>query len=70
MTAMPRSCAAATRARMSSSDAVVALDRPLVGDVVAVVARRLGDRHQPDAGDAEIGRRRRIAVVEVVEPAR
>ena len=46
---------------------VVLLDRPIVDDVVAVVAGRLGNRHQPQTGDAEIVRRRLVAVVQVVE---
>ena len=50
--------------------AVVGLDRSVVGDVVAVIAGRLGDRHQPEAGDAEIVVGRRVAVVEVVEALR
>ena len=33
-----------------------------------MVAGRLGDRHQPQAGDAEVVGRGRVAVVEVVEP--
>ena len=47
--------------------AVVALDGLVVGHVVAVVARRLGDRHQPQPVDAEVVGRGRVAVVEVVE---
>src|SRR5947207_12277225 len=39
---------------------VVLLDRFVIGGVVAVIARRLEDRHQPDAVDAQV-------VAEVVE---
>jgi hypothetical protein len=35
-----------------------------------VVARGGEDRHQPEGVDAEVGVRRRVAVVEVVERAR
>ena len=46
---------------------VVRFDRSVVDDVVAVVARRLGDGHQPEAGDAKVVGRGRVTVVEVVE---
>src|SRR2546430_1576539 len=39
---------------------VVLLDRFVIGRVVAVIARRLEDRHQPDAVDAQV-------VAEVIE---
>ena len=40
---------------------------PVVGHVVAVIAERLGDGHQPQAGDAEVVGGGRVAVVELVE---
>jgi len=43
------------------------MDRAIVGDVVTVIARRLVDRHQPDAVRAETRRAGGIAVVDVVE---
>ena len=46
---------------------VAGIDVVVVGDVVAVVAGRGGDRHQPDAVDAEIRAGLRVAVVQVVE---
>ncbi len=48
--------------------AVVGLHGPVVGHVVAVVAGRFGDGHQPQGGDPEVVRRRGIAVVQVVQP--
>ncbi len=50
--------------------AVVGLDRPIVGDVIPVIAGRLGDGHQPEAGHAQIVVRGGVAVVEVVEALR
>ena len=47
--------------------AVVGLDRSIVGDVVAVIAGRLGDRHQPQPGHAQIVIGGRVPVVEVIE---
>ncbi len=47
--------------------AVVALDAVVVRHVVAVIARRLGHRHEPDAAGAQVALRVRIAVVDVVE---
>ena len=47
--------------------AVGRLDAVVVADVVAVVAGRRGHRHQPDADGAEVARRGRVPVVDVVE---
>ena len=65
---MPRRCASARNRLKSSQRAVLRVDAVVVGDVVAVVARRRADGHQPDAGDAEVGGRGGVAVVQVVEP--
>ena len=50
--------------------AIVGLDGLVVRDVVAVIAGRLGDGHQPQGRHAEIVRGRRITVVQVVQPLR
>ena len=47
--------------------AVLRIDGLVVHGVVAVVTRRLEDRHEPDAVDAEVVGRGGIAVVEIVE---
>ena len=47
--------------------AVVGIDGAVVDGVVAVVAGRVVDGHEPDAGDAEVVVGGRVAVVEVVE---
>ena len=47
--------------------AVVRIDVVVVGDIVAVIAHRLCDRHQPDAIGAETRRARWISIVDVVE---
>ena len=49
---------------------VVGIDGAVVDGVVAVVARAIVDRHEPDARDSEIVVGGRVAVVEVVELAR
>ncbi len=46
---------------------VVRLDLVVVGHVVAVIAGRLGHRHQPEAARAQIRAGARIPVVDVVE---
>ncbi len=46
---------------------VVRLDARVVGDVVAVVAGRGADRHQPDTGDPQVVVRGGVAVVQVVQ---
>jgi hypothetical protein len=48
--------------------AVLGVDAPVIQGVVSVIARRLEHRHQPDAVDTEIRRRRGIAVIQIVEP--
>ena len=48
--------------------AVLGVDAPVVHGVVSVIARRLEHRHQPDAVDTQIRRRRGVAIVQVVEP--
>ena len=47
--------------------AVVRIDVVVVGDVVAVIAHRLRDRHQPDTIGAKTRRARWISVIDVVE---
>ena len=47
--------------------AVVGLDCPVVGDVVAVIARGFRDRHQPHTGNAQVVRRAGVAIVQVVQ---
>ncbi len=46
---------------------ILRVDLVVVRDVVAVIAGRRHDRHQPDAGDTQVGRRVRVAVVQVIE---
>jgi hypothetical protein len=47
--------------------AVVGIDTAVINRVVAVVAGRVVDGHEPDAGDAQVVAGGRIAVVQVVE---
>ena len=47
--------------------AVVALDGVVVGNVVAVITRRLSDRHQPETRRTQVRLRVGIAVVDVIE---
>ena len=65
---MPRSSGSRHERQEVVGGPVVRFDRQVIDDVVAVVAGRLGDRHQPEPGHAKVVGRGRIAVVEVVEP--
>src|ERR1700675_4238344 len=47
--------------------AVILLDRLVIRDVVAEIARGFGDRHEPQGGDAQVRRCLWVAVVEVVQ---
>ena len=47
--------------------AVIALDAAIVGDIVTVIARRLRNGHQPNAGHAEIGVGGGVAVVQIIQ---
>jgi hypothetical protein len=47
--------------------AVIVFNRVIIDDIVAMIAGRLHDRHEPDAGHAEIVRRGRITIVEIVQ---
>jgi hypothetical protein len=47
--------------------AVVRLDAIVVGRIIAVIARRLVDGHEPDTPRAQVTNSTRIPVVDVVE---
>src|SRR5688500_4864206 len=46
---------------------VLPVDLVVIRDVVAVIARRFGDRHQPDARGAKVAAGAGLAVVDVIE---
>ena len=46
--------------------AVIALEAAIIGHIVTVIARRLGNRHQPKAGDAKIGVGGGIPVIQII----
>ena len=48
--------------------AVFFVDLEVIDDVVAMIAGRLHDRHEPDAGHPQVVRRRGIAVVQIIQP--
>ena len=65
MTRRPRSCASRRKRAKSRMRPVVRVDRPVVGDVVAVVAQRRGvERQQPEGRDAQV-----VQVVELRDEA-
>ena len=67
MTRILRRCAAARKRSKVGERTVVGLDALVVGDVVAVVAGRGKDGHQPERVDAEVRGGDRVAIVQVVE---
>src|SRR5437764_844027 len=66
--------AAAVRLTHELAEVVIGAVRRIhmvvVGDVVAVIARRLRDGHEPDAVGAEVGIGARVAVVDVIQTTR